>query len=174
MSALLTENLTLLASAPNGIRRLRELILELAVRGKLLPQDPSDEPANELLKRIAEEKARLVAEGKIKKDKAVDDAIAEISYPIPSTWAVASLGQVVEIVRGITFPASEKSKEPEPGRVACLRTATCRTKLNGMICYTSVTVLSLGLISTSSRMTLLCPWQTAGASRQSCTDWVST
>jgi len=83
MSALLTENLTLLASAPNGIRRLRELILELAVRGKLLPQDPSDEPANELLKRIAEEKARLVAEGKIKKDKAVDDAIAEISYPIP-------------------------------------------------------------------------------------------
>ena len=129
MSALLTENLTLLASAPNGIRRLRELILELAVRGKLLPQDPSDEPANELLKRIAEEKARLVAEGKIKKDKAVDDAIAEISYPIPSTWAVASLGQVVEIVRGITFPASEKSKEPEPGRVACLRTANVQNEI---------------------------------------------
>ena len=123
MTALLTENMPLLAGAPNGIKKLRELILELAVRGKLVPQDPNDEPASELLKRIAEEKARLVAEGKIKKAKATREELAEVSYEIPSSWAVASLGQVVEIVRGITFPASEKSKEPEPGRVACLRTA---------------------------------------------------
>ena len=112
MTALLTDNLPLLAGAPNGIKKLRELILELAVRGKLVAQDPSDEPASDLLKRIAEEKARLVAEGAIKKGKTVDDSVAEISYPIPSTWAAASLGQVVEIVRGITFPASEKSRVP--------------------------------------------------------------
>ncbi|MEC4242350.1 MULTISPECIES: restriction endonuclease subunit S [unclassified Pseudomonas] len=129
MTALLTENLPLLAGAPNGIKKLRELILELAVRGKLVPQDPSDEPASELLKRIVEEKARLVAEGKIKKGKTVDDAVAEISYPIPSTWDVASLGQVVEIVRGITFPANEKSREPEHGRVACLRTANVQNEI---------------------------------------------
>ncbi|VVM75148.1 restriction endonuclease subunit S [Pseudomonas fluorescens] len=129
MTALLTDKLPLLAGAPNGIKKLRELILELAVRGKLVPQAPCDEPASDLLERIAEEKARLVAEGKIKKGKAVDDAIAEISYPIPSTWAVASLGQVVEIVRGITFPASEKSKEPESGRVACLRTANVQNEI---------------------------------------------
>ena len=49
-----------------GIKKLRELILELAVRGMLVPQDPSDEPASELLKRIAAEKAKLVKEGKIK------------------------------------------------------------------------------------------------------------
>jgi len=49
-----------------GIKKLRELILELAVRGKLVPQDANDEPASELLKRIQAEKARLVAEGKIK------------------------------------------------------------------------------------------------------------
>ncbi|WNK20943.1 hypothetical protein P1P91_04505 [Halomonas piscis] len=53
-----------------GIKKLRELILELAVRGKLVQQDPSDEPASALLDRIAEEKARLVKEGKIKKPRA--------------------------------------------------------------------------------------------------------
>src|SRR5690606_7252419 len=52
-----------------GINKLRELILELAVRGKLVPQNPDDEPASELLKRIEAEKARLVKEGKIKKQK---------------------------------------------------------------------------------------------------------
>lgn len=129
MTALLTDNLPLLAGAPNGIKRLRELILELAVRGKLVAQDPGDEPASDLLKRIAEEKARLVAEGVIKKEKTVDDSVAEISYPIPSTWATASLGQVVEIVRGITFPASEKSRVPEYGRVACLRTANVQNDI---------------------------------------------
>lgn len=49
-----------------GIKKLRELILELAVRGKLVPQDPNDEPASELLKRIAAEKAELVKRGKLK------------------------------------------------------------------------------------------------------------
>ncbi|WP_372161154.1 hypothetical protein ACCP91_15555 [Xanthomonas axonopodis pv. cyamopsidis] len=56
MTTLLTGNLPLLGGAPNGIKKLRELILELAVRGKLVPQDPNDEPASELLKRIALEK----------------------------------------------------------------------------------------------------------------------
>ncbi|WGO92796.1 restriction endonuclease subunit S [Pseudomonas viciae] len=129
MTPLLTDNLPLLAYGPNGIKKLRDLILELAVRGKLVPQDPSDEPASDLLKRIAEKKMQWVVEGKIKKGKAVDDAIPGISYRIPSTWAVASLGQVVEIVRGITFPASEKSKEPESGRVACLRTANIQNEV---------------------------------------------
>jgi len=57
------------AGSVYGIKKLRELILELAVRGKLVPQDESDEPASELLKRIATEKAKLIAEGKIKKSK---------------------------------------------------------------------------------------------------------
>ena len=54
------------AASVYGIKKLRELILELAVRGKLVPQDPNDEPASELLKRIQAEKAKLIAEGKIK------------------------------------------------------------------------------------------------------------
>ena len=59
MTALLTDNLPVMAGAPNGIKKLRELILELAVRGKLVPQDPNDKPASELLNRIAAEKGML-------------------------------------------------------------------------------------------------------------------
>ena len=55
----------------HGIKKLRELILELAVRGKLVPQDPNDEPASVLLEKIAAEKARLIKEKKIKKQKAL-------------------------------------------------------------------------------------------------------
>ena len=54
-----------IADAPDAIPRLRRFILDLAVRGKLVPQDPNDEPASELLKRIAKEKARLVKAGEI-------------------------------------------------------------------------------------------------------------
>jgi type I restriction enzyme S subunit len=96
MTALLTDNLPLLAGAPNGIKKLRELILELAVRGKLVPQDPSDEPASALLKRIAEEKARLVAEGKIKKQKPLAEIDEEEKpYSVPTDWEwvrVAAVG----------------------------------------------------------------------------------
>ncbi|QJD57611.1 restriction endonuclease subunit S [Pseudomonas sp. gcc21] len=93
MTALLTDNLLLLAGAPNGIKKLRELILELAVRGKLVPQDPIDEPASELLKRIAEEKARLVAEGKIKKQKPLPE-VEEEPFELPAGWKWSALAQV--------------------------------------------------------------------------------
>jgi len=95
MTALLTNNLPLLAGAPNGIKKLRELILELAVRGKLVPQDPRDEPASELLKRIAEEKARQVSEGKIKKQKPLS-GITDLDkpFPLPKGWAWLRLGDL--------------------------------------------------------------------------------
>ncbi|QWZ80976.1 restriction endonuclease subunit S [Aeromonas sp. FDAARGOS 1414] len=78
-----------------GIKKLRELILELAVRGKLVPQDPSDEPASALLERIAAEKARLVKEGKIKKPKALPE-IAEDEKPfgLPEGWEWVKLGDI--------------------------------------------------------------------------------
>jgi len=95
MTALLTDNLPLLSGAPNGIKKLRELILELAVRGKLVPQDPNDEPASELLKRIAKEKARLVADGKIKKQKPIATiAEEEKPYDLPDSWAWVKLPEI--------------------------------------------------------------------------------
>ena len=66
---MLLSNLELLATAPGGVAKLRELILTLAVQGKLVPQDPGDEPASVLLQKIRAEKDRLIAEGTIKKDK---------------------------------------------------------------------------------------------------------
>lgn len=57
-----------ISEAPDGIPRLRRFILDLAVRGKLVEQEPADEPAEELLKRIAAEKARLVKTREIKKE----------------------------------------------------------------------------------------------------------
>ncbi len=108
MTALLTDNLPLLAGAPNGIKKLRELILELAVRGKLVPQDPSDEPASELLKRIAEEKARLVAEGKIKKPKSSPDVeTLEKLYDLPAGWEWTTLPGAANYQIGKTPPTKE-------------------------------------------------------------------
>ncbi|MFZ4729703.1 MAG: restriction endonuclease subunit S, partial [Pseudanabaena sp.] len=56
-------------AAPDGVKKLRELILSLAMQGKLVPQDPSDQSARELLKEIEAEKSRLVKDGKIKASK---------------------------------------------------------------------------------------------------------
>lgn len=113
-----------------GITKLRELILELAVRGKLVPQYPNDEPASVLLEKIAAEKAELLKEGKIKKSKPLADISEdEKFFDLPQGWEWTRLGDVVEIVRGITFPASEKSKHPETGRVACLRTTNVQSNI---------------------------------------------
>jgi len=72
----------------HGIKKLRELILELAVRGKLIPQDPNDEPASVLLEKIAKEKARLIKEGIIKKENSPPE-IGEDDKPfeLPKGWA---------------------------------------------------------------------------------------
>lgn len=78
-----------------GIKKLRELILELAVRGKLVPQDPNDEPANELLIKISSEKTKLIKEGKIKKEKILSHIPSEnIPTDLPKNWAVVKLGIV--------------------------------------------------------------------------------
>lgn len=81
-----------------GIKKLRELILELAVRGKLVPQDPNDEPASELLKRIAAEKAELVKQGKIKKQKPLPE-ISEDEKPfeLPTGWEWTTLSEIATI-----------------------------------------------------------------------------
>ena len=97
---------------------LKKSILQEAVQGKLVPQDPSDEPAEALLQRIRAEKQRLIKEGKIKKDKhesvifrrdnshyekldgverCIDD---ELPFEIPESWAWVRLGTVLEIARG--------------------------------------------------------------------------
>lgn len=82
-----------------GIKKLRELILDLAVRGKLIPQDKSDEPACVLLERITADKAQLVKEKKIKKPKNFPEiGDDEIPFILPQGWEWARLGVVCKKV----------------------------------------------------------------------------
>jgi type I restriction enzyme S subunit len=76
-----------ISEAPDAIPRLRRFILDLAVRGKLVEQDPKDEPATELLKRIQAEKARLVKEEKIKQEKPIQSrANGSMPIELPKGW----------------------------------------------------------------------------------------
>ena len=80
----------------HGIKKLRELILELAVRGKLVPQDANDEPASELLRKIRAEKDKLIKEGKIKKDKPLPEITEEEKpFELPSGWGWVRLSQLI-------------------------------------------------------------------------------
>ncbi|MFW9594329.1 MAG: restriction endonuclease subunit S, partial [Macromonas sp.] len=93
---LLLPHFDLLATAPGGVARLRELILTLAVQGKLVPQDPSDEPASVLLQRIRAEKDRLIAAGKIKRDKPLPPiADEEKPFELPPGWEWVRMGETV-------------------------------------------------------------------------------
>ena len=84
---MLLSNMELIATAPGGVAKLRELILTLAVQGKLVPQDPADEPASVLLQKIRAEKDRLIAEGKIKRDKPLAEIAQEDKpFELPQGW----------------------------------------------------------------------------------------
>jgi len=113
-----------------GIKKLRELILELAVRGKLVPQDPNDEPASELLKRIAAEKAELVKQGKIKKQKPLPE-ISEDEKPfeLPVGWEWVRLGEVAEIIRGVTYGKAQSSEVEKEGMIPLLRANNIQSKI---------------------------------------------
>jgi len=85
------------------ISKLRQSILQEAVQGKLVPQDPNDEPASVLLGKIKEEKERLIKEGKIKKEKPLPPISEdEIPYEMPRGWEWVRLGEISAIVGGGT------------------------------------------------------------------------
>jgi type I restriction enzyme S subunit len=83
--------------APNGIQKLRELILQLAVQGKLVPQDPNDEPASALLEMTVSEKNKLINDKVIRKTKAPALPDEEPPHQLPSSWAWTNLYEMGEI-----------------------------------------------------------------------------
>ena len=84
---LLEKHFDITFAAPDGIKKLRELILTLAMQGKLVEQDPQDQPARKLLQEIEAEKRRLVKEGKIKNPKPLPEIKAdEVPYQLPEGW----------------------------------------------------------------------------------------
>ena len=104
---MLLSNMELLATAPGGVAKLRELILTLAVQGKLVPQDPADEPAGVLLQKIRAEKDRLIAEGKIKRDKPVAEiAEEEKPFELPMGWEWVRLAELAYPQAGFAFKSN--------------------------------------------------------------------
>ena len=117
--------------------QLKKSILQDAVQGKLVPQDPSDEPASTLLERIREEKARLVKEGKIKKDKnesvifrrdnsyyeklnGIERCIDnELPFEIPNNWIWARIGNLFSLQAGKNITASEIKNNLFDGAFPC-------------------------------------------------------
>jgi type I restriction enzyme S subunit len=84
-----------LTARPDQIKQLRQTILNLAVRGKLVPQHPKDTPASELLKRIAAEKAQLIKEKKLKRQKQLTPIeMGSVSFDVPDGWTWAKADDV--------------------------------------------------------------------------------
>ena len=85
-------------------KALRQKILDLAIHGKLVPQDPNDEPASVLLERIKAEKERLIKEGKIKRTKRSKAACDKPHYPyeLPKGWCWTTIEEIGEVVTGST------------------------------------------------------------------------
>ena len=117
--------------------RLKKSILQEAVQGKLVPQDPSDEPAEALLERIRAEKQRLIKEGKIKKDKhesvifrrdnshyekldgvehCIDD---ELPFEIPENWCWCKIGTIFTLQAGKNIQAAEIHENPFTDSYPC-------------------------------------------------------
>jgi type I restriction enzyme S subunit len=93
--ALLEKHFDIAFAAPDGIKKLRELILSLAMQGRLVAQDPSEQPASELLKEIEKEKERLIKEGKIKQSKPLLKIKPdEVPYDLPKSWEWVRLGEI--------------------------------------------------------------------------------
>ena len=94
-------------------KQLRQKILDLAIRGKLVPQDPNDEPASVLLERVKAEKERLIAEGKIKRSKKSAASSDKPHYPfeIPNTWVWTTLGELFFLQAGKNITADKINYE---------------------------------------------------------------
>ena len=101
----------------NG-QQLKNSILQLAIQGRLVPQDSKDEPASALLARIREEKKRLVEEKKIKKEKPLapitDD---EKRFDIPESWEWVRLGEIASIYGGKRIPVGSKLVDYNTGHI---------------------------------------------------------
>ncbi|WP_174266684.1 restriction endonuclease subunit S domain-containing protein [Methanoplanus limicola] len=110
-SDILTENFDTITKANGGIKKLRELILQLAVQGKLVPQNPGDEPASVLLEKIKDEKQNLIKTGQIKKQKPlppIDED--EVPYDLPEGWIWTRLGHIIQKIQSGGTPSKINSR----------------------------------------------------------------
>ena len=131
MSVVLSEHLPLVATAHDGISKLRGLILQLAVMGKLVPQDSNEEPASELLKRNAKERARRIEQSTRRKAISASD-ITESTMPflLPVGWEWSNIAELAEVIRGVSYEKSQASEIFRDGYVALIRGNNINATLN--------------------------------------------
>jgi type I restriction enzyme S subunit len=104
-----------ISDAPGAIPRLRGFVLDLAVRGKLVEQDPNDEPASELLKRISAERVRLIRADEIKERDVLPPINAEeVPFDVPVRWELVRLGEALQLINGRAFKPTEWSHSGLP------------------------------------------------------------
>jgi type I restriction enzyme S subunit len=103
-------------------------ILDLAVRGRLTTQDPSDEPASELLKRIQAEKARGVRASGKRAESFVEES--EPPFAVPTGWLWLGFGSIHDLVRGVTYTKSDVAESQGPGYLPILRANNIGASLN--------------------------------------------
>lgn len=101
------EKFDLFADAPNAVAKMRELVLELAVQGKLVSQDRSDEPASKQLERIAVNKAKAGRIVRAKAGRAGISTTDETATHVPNGWAKASLADLVTVLNGRAYSKDE-------------------------------------------------------------------
>lgn len=102
------ENFGHLADSPNGIQKLRELILQLAVSGRLSTQDPNDEPASILLEKITKEKKRRIALNDFNASKVEDRPFLESVFSLPANWIRCQIADICELKTGATPSRNKK------------------------------------------------------------------
>ena len=110
----IAEHFDVLFTTEASIEQLKQTILQLAVMGKLVPQNPNDEPASVLLEKIAEEKAQLIADKKIKKQKPLDDITEIDEENLPIGWSVAYMQDITKVV---TCGMASTPKYHDEGRI---------------------------------------------------------
>ncbi len=106
----LRDNFDLLYDTPDTVGKLRQAILQLAVQGKLVPQDRNDEPASIYLSNIRAQKARLTADGKLKKEKNLSTLNEdEFGFNVPSGWCLVRLADITQKLGAGSTPLGGKS-----------------------------------------------------------------
>lgn len=154
-----------------NIERLRQKVLDLAIRGKLVPQDPNDEPASLIIEKIKGEKARLNKEGKIKvlkedssyiykgadncyyekRGKKEYNITEEIPFKIPDSWAWTRLGSLGEIVGGGT-PSTHVKEYWENGNIVWITPAYMSSLTSNYIIDSNRKITKLGLRNSSAKL----------------------
>lgn len=133
-----------ISEAPDAVTRLRRFILDLAVRGKLVEQNPNDEPAAELLKRIQAEKALRVKEGVLRDQKPIPPIGSdEVEFELAEGWQWVRMAEVIKLWNGFAFKSGDFQSDGVPViRIGDLQSG--EVTLSGAACVSEAIAKTVG------------------------------